>query len=156
MILKKLRSAESALEVSGRVQGQNLQFRGAVSTTFSLQSWESPDQPEESFGPFGPEVSWRVSDGVSPKMGVSERVSLGVSLGPFGPPGLQSVKKVSRECQKGVLTLWRHSRDTFLTLWSLGPFGARRHPVGHSLGHPLFRGHPVGHSLGHFGPEGPK
>ena len=43
--------------------------------------WESPDQPEESFGPFGPEVSRRVSDRVSPKMGVSEGVSHGVCPG---------------------------------------------------------------------------
>ena len=67
-------------------------------------AWESPDQPEESFGPFGPEVSRRVSDRVSPKTGVSEGVSHGASPGPFGPR--------APECQKGVPRVSKRCPDT--------------------------------------------
>ena len=42
---------------------------------------------------------------------------------------------MSRECPRSVrdtfLTLRGHSRDTFWTLQSPGPFGPRRHPLGH-------------------------
>ena len=53
-----------------------------------------PRPPTGGFGPFGPEVSRAVSDGVSPKIKVSERVSGGVSRGPSGPR--------APECPKGV------------------------------------------------------
>ena len=87
-------------------------------------SCESPDQPEESFGPFGPEVSRRVSDRVSPKMGVSEGVSHGVSPGPFGPR--------APECQKGVPRVSKRCPDTPGTLsghlFDTPEPGARRAP----------------------------
>ena len=63
------------------------------------------------------------------------------SLGPFGP-------EVSPES-----TLGGHSQDTFWTLRSLGPKGPRRHPVGHSLGHPRFQRHSRGHSGDTKGPR---
>ena len=81
---------------------------GSLLLTVQLNSWESPDQPEESFGPFGPEVSRRVSDRVSPKMGVSERVSHGLSPGPEGPR--------APECQKGVPRVSNKCPDTPGTL----------------------------------------
>ena len=70
------------------------------------------------------------------KRGVSDRVSHGVSSGPFGPLAPEcpkSVPRVSRECQKSVpdtpATLSGHFLDT-------PELGARRAPtVGHSDAH---------------------
>ena len=87
------------------------------------------------FGPFGPEVSRGVSERVSPKIGVSERVSGGVSRapGPFGPRPSEcpkGVPRVSPERQQGVRTLQRHSRDTFWThCRARGPQGPRDTPL---------------------------
>ena len=118
-----------------------------------------PQPPTGGFGPFGPEVSRGVSQGVSPKIGVSERVSWGVSRGPFGPRAQEcpkGVPRVSPECQKGVRTLRRHSRDTFWTLWGPGPEGPLRHSPGHSLGHPDFWDTPSDTPRHTSGPKGPK
>ena len=98
--------------------------------------------PTRAFGPKGPEVFRGVSERVSPKIGVSG--------------GVSRVPRVSPECQKGVWTLRRHSRDTFWTLWGPGPEGPPRHSPGHSLRHPDFRGHSLGHSRDTSGPKGPK
>ena len=87
----------------------------------------------------------RVSPKVSPKTGVSDRVSIGVSPGPSGPR-LWSVQKVS-ESVSGVSPFW-HSGDTLRTL-----FG---HPMERSVWHPRFRGHFRGHSPRHSGPKGPR
>ena len=64
-----------------------------------------------------------VSERVSPKIGVSERASGGVSPGPFGPRTPvcpKGVLRVSLECQDTFLTLRGHSQDTFWTLWGPG------------------------------------
>ena len=119
-----------------------------------------PQTPTGGFGPFGPEVSRPGgSERVSPKIRVSEELSEGVSRGPLWPRPQEcpkGVPRVSPECQKGVRTLRRHSRDTFWTLLGPGPQGPPRHSARHSLGHPDFWGHSLGHSGGHFGPEGPE
>ena len=113
----------------------------------SILALRHPQPPTGNFGPFGPEVSRGVSEGVSPKIGVSERVSGGVSRGP----------RVSKRCPESVSGVSGHLFDTPETLSghlldTLGPEGPPRHSPGHSLGHPDFRGH----SPGHFGPEGPE
>ena len=64
--------------------------------------------------------------------------------GPFAPPPLRSVQKVSPECPRNLcVTLMGHMFDTL-----------DRH-VGRSLAHPCFRGHSGGHSPGQLGPKGP-
>ena len=103
-------------------------------------------------------VSPGVSDGVSPKIVVSDGVSGRVSRGPFRPRAPEcpkSVPRVSPDCPGHLFdtpgTLPGHLLDT-------PEAGARRTlgtPPGHSVRHPDFRGHSIGHSRGHSGPEGP-
>ena len=83
-----------------------------------------PDLPQESLGPFGPEVS--------------RECPSGCLWGPSGP-GLRGVQKVSRECPRSV------KRVTLLTLRG----HSRRTLFGHS-GAPET---PRGTLPGHFGPE---
>ena len=112
-----------------------------------------PEPPTGGFGPFGPEVSGECLGECLQKSGCP-RECLEVSWGPFGPWAPEcpkGVPRVSPECQKGVRTHQRHSRDTFWTLWSPGP-EAQDTPSDT----PDFRGHSLGHSPGHFGPEGPE
>ena len=78
-----------------------------------------PRPPTGGFGPFGPEVSRGVSDGVSPKIELSERVSGGVSRGPSGPRAPErpkGVPRVSPECPGHLFdtpgTLSGHLLDT--------------------------------------------
>ena len=96
----------------------------------------------------------RVSDKVSPKMRVCEGGSQAKEClwGPSGP-GLRSVKKLSRECQKGVLTLRGTLSEHLFETPEAGALRPWKHPSGHLLGHPHFRGHFVGHFPGHFGPS---
>ena len=119
---------------------------------------ELPGLLQESLGPFGPEVSQECPRECPRKRGVRASVRRGVSGSLW--PRLWIVQKVSRECPRSVKqvsrTLRGHSRDTFWTIQSPGPKGNRRHPVGHSLGHPRFSGTLSGALLRHFGPEGPK
>ena len=82
---------------------------------------------------------------MSPKRGVSEGASHGVSLGPLEPWASEcprSVPRVSPSVKKVSWTLG----DTLRTL------------LGHSgtSDSPRFRGHARGHSPAHFGPEGPE
>ena len=77
------------------------------------------DQLQGSLGPFGPEWFRRVSPRVSPKTGVSDRVSHGVSPGPKGPRAPECPKSVPRvfpECLGYLFdtpgTLSGHSFDT--------------------------------------------
>ena len=108
--------------------------------------WESPNQPKESFGPSGPEVSRRVSERVSPKnlMVVSAGVSQRVSPGPFGPR--------APECQKGVPRVSPEYQDAFFTvsghLFDTPEPEARRAletPFETLPRTPHFRRRPVGH-----------
>ena len=80
----------------------------------ALTNWELADQAQESLGPFGPEVSPRVS----PKTGVQGSVRRGV-CGPFGPRAPEcpkSVPRVSPECPGHLFdtprTLSGHFSDT--------------------------------------------
>ena len=68
----------------------------------------------------------------------------------------RSVPRVRPKVWDTLLTLRRHSRDTFWTLRSPRPEGPQKHPVGHSVGDPRFRGHSRGHPPGHSGPKGPR
>ena len=131
---------------------------GSRKPTLERLELRHPQPPTGGFGPFGPEVSRGVSERVSPKIGVSEKVSGGVSRRAFGPRAPEcpkGVPRVSLECPDTFFTLRRHSLDTFWTLLSLGPEGPPRHSPGHSLGHPDFRGHSLGHSPDTSGPKGP-
>ena len=93
----------------------------------------------------------RPPTGVSPKVGVSDGVSGGVSPGPFGPRAPEcpkTVPRVSPEYQKVSRTLRGHSRDTF---WTPPPTlrrtprfsGTLRQTLQESLG-PFARETPVG------------
>ena len=65
-----------------------------------------------------------VSPACPRKRGLSERVSDGVSLGPFGPRApecLKSVPRVSPECQKGVPDTPETLSGHFLDTWCFGP-----------------------------------
>ena len=113
-----------------------------LTETITNENCEPPGMLQESFGPFGPEVSPECPR----KRGVSEGVSDGVSKKrPESVPGVSE-------------TLFWHSGDTLGTLFghsgARGPKGPVRHPVGHSLGHPPFSGTQLSGTLrGHFGPE---
>ena len=106
----------------------------------------SPAHSQGHFGPFGPEVPLRVSERVSPKIGVCPKVSGKVPLGPF-----QSGLKVSKRC------LCSHFKATFWTHFGPGLKGSLEHSLRHSQAHPAFRGHSLsGTSGGTSGPKGPK
>ena len=93
---------------------------------------EHPDQLQESFGPFG-RVPGIVPESVPTNGGVRGGVR-GVSPGPFGLWATECPKSVPRVSPGG------HSRDTFWTLWSPGPFGAPETPQGTLARTPLFSG----------------
>ena len=76
---------------------------------------------QEALGPSGPKCPGECPRECPRKSGCPrERVSGGVSRGPFGP---QSVQKVSRECLRSVKKVSGHSGDTLGT--PFGHFGAR-------------------------------